>query len=300
MWLRPRDLNSCARVCRRWNTILSTSKKLTKRRGGLDIRDRIVYRKSFGKRNNAWANDYSGVCISPKGDEILVTDSVNNRISVFGVDGKFISSLDNSGINRLNNPRGILVSGPNIFVCDCFNQRIQIYNQDYNLASTISTKPFTPRYAHVFENGNILFSTDQDCIVLVDGYGKSLGEFGSRGQKEGEFRYPEGICVNSFGEIIVIDSWNSRVQLFDQQGQFLRSFGSEGKGPGCLYYPKGVCLDSDDNILVADYYNDRVTVFSRHGSPIKEIRIVEEEPKGICLWGKRILVASFSTICILE
>ena len=61
------------------------------------------------------------------GDEVLVTDSENNRVQVFGVDGSFVRQWgeEGDGAGQFENPDGIAVSEGEVFVsCD---HRVQVF-----------------------------------------------------------------------------------------------------------------------------------------------------------------------------
>lgn len=45
-----------------------------------------------------------------------------------------------------------------------------------------------------------------------------LGAPGTRGNKDGMYNCPYGLTVNSQGNVIVVDSWNSRVKMFSKSG----------------------------------------------------------------------------------
>ncbi len=44
--------------------------------------------------------------------------------------------------------------------------------------------------------------------------GTYLGQFGSRGTLEGQFRYPFGLAFEPNGNLLVVDSQDNRIQRF--------------------------------------------------------------------------------------
>lgn len=46
------------------------------------------------------------------------------------------------------------------------------------------------------------------------------------------FYHPTGVAVDASGNVIVADSFKSRIQVFDSNGIFLRKWGSPGSGDG--------------------------------------------------------------------
>lgn len=67
----------------------------------------------------------------------------------------------------------------------------------------------------------IVSDFDEHCIKIFTPSGILLCEFGQRGAGIGQFFHPAGTCVDQFGNILVADSANHRVQMFSQQGDFL-------------------------------------------------------------------------------
>jgi len=57
-------------------------------------------------------------------------------------------------------------------------------------------------------------------------------KFGSFGTGNGQFQVPQGVAVDSAGNIYVADTRNSRIQVFDSSGNFLFKFGGFGSWDG--------------------------------------------------------------------
>jgi len=89
--------------------------------------------------------------------------------------------------------------------------------------------------------------------------------FGEDRSNDGQFNYPEGICINSKNQIIVTDSWNYYIQIFDEDGKFILKFGSEGDDEQ-FNGARGIAIDHDDNIYVVDSWNNRIQIFNSDGS----------------------------------
>ena len=66
------------------------------------------------------------------------------------------------------------------------------------------------------------------------------------------------------GDIIVVDSENSRLQIFSNEGKLKSIIGTKGSMPHELNHPMCVCLSNDvaefENILVTDSVNACVKV----------------------------------------
>ena len=66
-----------------------------------------------------------------KGEEVIVVDSGNHRVQVFGLDGTFVRQWGGEGHGRapgqFDHPICLAVSEGDVFVCDYFNFRVQVF-----------------------------------------------------------------------------------------------------------------------------------------------------------------------------
>uniref|UniRef100_A0A1B0CFA9 B box-type domain-containing protein n=2 Tax=Lutzomyia longipalpis TaxID=7200 RepID=A0A1B0CFA9_LUTLO len=167
-----------------------------------------------------------GVCVDRDG-QILLADRRNNRIQVFGQDGKlrFMFGCHGQANGQFDLPAGITTDQMRrIIVVDKDNHRVQIFSH-------------TGTYMH---------------------------KFGTFGRECGQFQYPWGVCVNAKGDILVSDSRNHRVQLFNHNGHFIARFNFDGihhtrslKG---LTSPRGVTCTPSGNFIVSDFENHRLMI----------------------------------------
>jgi DNA-binding beta-propeller fold protein YncE len=95
-------------------------------------------------------------------------------------------------------------------------------------------------------------------------YVKSWGSFGTSGSNV--FNNPQGIAVNSAGQVYVVDSGNFRVQRFDSNGGYQIAFGSAGNGQnGSFGGPAGDAVNAAGQVYVVDYANSTVEWFNANG-----------------------------------
>ncbi|MHC4620597.1 MAG: right-handed parallel beta-helix repeat-containing protein [Planctomycetota bacterium] len=119
--------------------------------------------------------------------------------------------------------------------------------------------------------GLLYVTSSSDCEIKV--YDLSYNPpvyqdtFGSEGDANGQFKFPQGIDVDPNGNIYVADTGNHRIQKFDPNGDFLTNWGSFGNGNGQFYYPFSVTADPNYNLVyVTDPFNRRVQIFDRQGN----------------------------------
>ena len=98
---------------------------------------------------------------------------------------------------------------------------------------------------------------------------KFLLSWGSKGTGDGQFSEPNGIAVDSSGNVYVTDG-NSRVQKFSSSGTFITELSSKGTGPDQFFRPTSIAVDSSGNVYVLDW--GRVMKFTNTGAYVSQWR----------------------------
>jgi DNA-binding beta-propeller fold protein YncE len=98
-------------------------------------------------------------------------------------------------------------------------------------------------------------------------------KWGSLGSGVGQFDHPEGIAIDSSGNIYVADNRNDRIQKFDGNGNPIKTWGTPGTGDGQFAGPSGIAVDSNGYVYVTDSGTSpekgRVQKFDSEGNFIK-------------------------------
>ncbi len=169
----------------------------------------------------------ASLAIGPDGN-LYVSDEALNRISVFSLDGDFIScwGTPGSGDGQLDRPSGIRFDDAgDLYLSDTLNHRVQKFTRD----------------------------------------GKFLQSWGTCGDGDGELNMPWGVDVDELGAVYVADWRNDRIQKFGPDGKLELAIGSSGNGRGQFDRPTGIAVDCDGDIYVSDWGNDRVQQFAADG-----------------------------------
>lgn len=166
----------------------------------------------------------SGLAVDVERNRLLVTDSHEHKVFVYGLDGAAAGGWGGRGTGdgEFNFPTNIAVDGSGrVYVVDTGNFRVQVFDSD----------------------------------------GKFLSKFGQAGDGFGDFHRPKGIATDGEGHVYVVDAAFNNFQIFDPEGSLLLFVGSYGKGPGNFWVPAGIHIDGQDRIYVADQINARIQVF---------------------------------------
>ena len=169
----------------------------------------------------------------------------------------------------VRNAASIKSHDQNIYVTQSKEVLLILENTSLNIMKTLES----PGVFEMLIVKEYLFYTDliQHRVVKADLNGTTISSTGTRGDKPGQFNFPNGIRLSKDGEIYVCDSNNHRVQVFNQDLKLLRIIGSHGTADGCLRSPDDLDFDEAGNIYVVEQDNHRVQVLTPQGEHIRNI-----------------------------
>lgn len=202
-----------------------------------------------GTLDSAAYNSPFGLCID-KYDNLYIADAGNNCIRKIDAISGLVTTLAGTGVAgwldgpsnlaKFNSPADLCVDDSgNVFVSDFLNQRIRKISVDGDVTTIAGT-------------GSAGFLNGDHAIA--------------------KFNYPRGICLDTYRNIYISDSWNHRVRKIDSLGM-VSTFAGGGSAMGVgstgslvdsndvnarFFTPSGLTIDQYNNIYVADAYNHRI------------------------------------------
>lgn len=219
------------------------------------------YAGDGGKATNAEFSNPQGIAVDSHGN-IYIADATNNRIREVNVSNGNITTVAGGGSGCaqqtdtvgdgctatnaiLNGPSGIAVdSSGNIFISDRNNSRIREVSASTNVISTVAG------------NGTAYFAGDNGPATSA------------------ELFVPEGVAVDSAGNIYIADYNNNRIRKVTASTGIITTVAGNGFGEfgyACNYAgdngpatsaqicsPSDVVLDSAGNIYIVDFMNQRI------------------------------------------
>ena len=184
-------------------------------------------------------------------NEILITDQLNHRIQHINIQtgtvvktfGKKVREKDTSRLHLT-----FALTRQNVLL-SLNNNRVQVMSKEGEALFTVGDsgpeKLSTPYSCISYKNIFLVTERDNHVIKAFDASNTFLYKFGEKGNQDGQFNGPCGMCLDSSNNLLVCDYLNNRVQQFSLDGRFT------GKTTVPLQGPLGIVTAPDGSILVS-------------------------------------------------
>lgn len=238
------------------------------------------FNSSFVQQAEWHGKDEFGTTVGPQGfgmnsgNDWFVADTDHNSVQKF-------ASVTNSWAFTITGaptpfiaPRDVAVEPAtgNIFVSDTGNSRITKHDSAGNFIlafglPTPTTGGPTPLpgstpgpFGITIANDNKLYIADSGYsrIQRFDANGNYEAEWGMYGSADSstipQMSHPQGMSIDTSGNIYVADTGNNRIQRFDQAGTLATRviWGAYGSQDGNFINPRNVVVDSSNRIYVSE------------------------------------------------
>jgi sugar lactone lactonase YvrE len=283
-------------------------------RGNVYVADSGNYRIQKFTSTGTWLKSWgdqaqfsilSGIAVDRNGN-VYVADQV--FVKKFDSEGRPIGQPwggAGTALGKFQRAEGIAVDrNGNVYVSDGDydsdpvdgNHRIQKFDSNGNPITqwggrSIAREPgkfLYPAGVAVDDSGNVYvadgtyqgFENDNHRIQKFDSNGNFITQWpeqGGKGSGIGQFIFPDGVAVDSAGNVYVADGslpstdGNHRIQKFDSAGNPIgQPWGSRGLADGQFSQPGYTAVDSGGNLYVVDTLNHRVQKFDSAGSFLRK------------------------------
>ena len=159
-------------------------------------------------------------------------------------------------------PGGLTLYNNEMYVCDCNNHRIQIFDLDLNFVRSIGSHgkgrgEFSAPSDVKFDTAGNMYVADwgNERVQVMDRSGQFIREFG-----EGKLKGPLGLHIAD--KYVYVSDWSGHcIVVYETSGQFVTSFGRRGQNEGEFIRPYCITSCVDGYIHVCDWWNNRVQIF---------------------------------------
>jgi DNA-binding beta-propeller fold protein YncE len=287
MFLSENDLKERRSVCQRARALLQPSyqpavRENQDRPSKCDHIIDIIAGKAYD--TNANSMQQPAKVTTDSRQRVIVTDPLAAKVHIFDFVNRkysYIATPDGS----LRVPLGVAVdASDNIYVTDAARGMILVFSPGGRLERFIGDGKGEGLFEQPTgiaidkKRGRIYVADSARHIVLMfDIRGNPLGQVGARdgqmagkfgtregGSGPGEFKFPSDLAIND-EELAVLDTANSRIQMFDLGGQFKGEFLVRGVEQSPVR--TGIALDQQDRVYLVGS-TDSVQVFDANGRPL--------------------------------
>jgi sugar lactone lactonase YvrE len=224
----------------------------------------------------AGATDFSGAITRNITADTLACAAANAHVTTLAGAPPPPGNADGAGsAARFNSPAGVAVdSSGDIYVADSGNNAIRMITPTGVVTTLAPTASFSgPQGVAVDASGTVYVAdTDHNEIreISPSGIVSTLAGSTTAGNADGtgaaaSFSAPDGIAVDSAGDVFVADTGNSEIRMITPTGVVTTLAGSgttgnaDGTGAAASFYdPEAVAVDSSGNVYVADTFNSEV------------------------------------------
>ena len=197
-------------------------------------------------------NDPRGICVFQ--NTVFVTQYYSDCVNMYELEGKLMKSVGSSGNGKaqFSYPHGIDVSdrNHNIYVCDCYNNRVQILTEELKYHSMLGISLFTkPRDIKVTRYRVLVLDESDPCVFIFNSEHLLINRIITRGSDK-QTNNPYSFDIDKDYNIMMSDYTNHCVYVFNKEGEQIHMFGELGLGIGEFYCPYGIVLDNTGRIIV--------------------------------------------------
>ena len=219
--------------------------------------------EQFGEKGKHPGQFTNPVDVSYLNDkEILIADQINNRIQHINIQtGVVVKTFGKKGEGKgdFETPLSVCVDDTErIVVTEYDNNRVQVMSKEGEALFTIGDdgpeKLSTPYSCIPYKNIFLVTERDNHVIKAFDASNTFLYKFGEKGNQDGQFNSPRGMCLDGSKNLLVCDPDNNRVQRFSLEGHF------RGKTTLPLQSPLHIVTAPDGRILVTSFKAKKIYI----------------------------------------
>ena len=199
----------------------------------------------------------TSVAFTTSGNVIVIA---SNKFFCFNETGKLVKNITSK---HLEKPFSLTITRDGrMVVCDEGDNTVKVFSSDgFQLLQTICDPDHArPFYAVCHQDMFVVSYHSAHRVKVFSKDGVFLYGIGTRGSGEGQLKYPTGLTIDRFSNLVVCDFGNSRLQFFTLDGKLVSTV--EGRHSG-MNAPFSITASTTGQLLVTDLnkYSPGVHVF---------------------------------------
>ena len=203
-------------------------------------------------------------------DEDNVYVSSEYKLQKFTSSGKFLKHVGceklGSGEAEFDDPYGITFYNNQLYVCDCNNHRIQVFDLNLNFIRSIGSfgngrGEFHRPYDVKFDNDHNMYVAEWDGgrVQVLDKNGQFIRFFDKNVTENVTLGKPSALHI--IDKYVYVSDWSGgRIVVYETLGRCVTSFGRRGNNKGEFQNP--YCISSyKGQVYICDRDNGRIQIF---------------------------------------
>ena len=199
------------------------------------------------------------LAFTQSGDVLSCVPNDDNMLSLFTEGGQFIKHINDE---HLKKPFHLSVaSDGRIITCDKADNKIKVLSPDGNdlLQSFSAPDCDSSPWCAVYHQDTFFVSYPKaNCVKVFNHTGMYVNDIGCTGSAGGQLRFPAGLIIDKFNQLIVCDAGNRRLQLFALDGKFLSEIKGQYFDNSYLFY---AAVSNNGHLFVTDNNKNCIYVF---------------------------------------
>ena len=197
----------------------------------------------------------TSVAFTRSSDLIVIA---SRKLFCFNESGKFVKSITNK---HLKAPHCLTIARDGrMVVCDWGDRTVKVLTPDGSqLLLTISYPDREcPTYAVCHQDVFAVSYPGANIVKVFSKDGVLMHSIGTRGSGDEQLRFPVGLTIDRFSNLVVCENDNSRLQIFTIDGKFVTTIGGQHT---CLKVPWSVAVSTNGQLFVTDIEKQCVHVY---------------------------------------
>ena len=265
----------------------------------IDVSEHINPIARFGSRGSGLDNFSQPVRLCVRAEDVIyVLDTGNSRIKVLSQNGDILRVIGPDGLESQSATGLALTPDGNLAVVNWRSRQVSVLTPEGEVVRQFTNPGLQePTDLAVNSRGEIIVAdASTSKIFIFDTSGNLTTTFGSRGDKDGQFKLISAVTVGKNDEIIIADH---RIQVFSKDGKFSRRLIDSSKGQY-----GGLCVDSSGHILATKTEKGRsyIQILSGGGKVLYIVDSQEDRlkrPSGVAVMSDfRLVVADLGNDCV--